>query len=99
MKHRDEFNLAKLQMLQALARSQIAVASMIEQSAGIAGQYKLPVAMLHEQLRSLAGYQSTMISQLSGLRLQQPKRGRLTCRPWLNHEIVNNEIGKRYRFE
>jgi hypothetical protein len=80
-----EFITAKIHMLQALARSQTAIANMLEQTAGVAGHYQLPVSLLHEQLRSLAGYQSTMIAQLSGIQIKQPVQG-IPAKPWLNRK-------------
>lgn len=84
MNHIDEFNLTKLQMLQALARSQTALASILEQTAIAAAQYQLPVTLIQEQLRSLARYQSTMIAQLSGVQVKRVKCRVPTHRPWLN---------------
>jgi hypothetical protein len=84
MNHIDQFNLTKLQMLQALARSQTALASILEQTAIVAAQYQLPINLIQEQLRSLARYQSTMIAQLSGIQLKRVNRRVPTHRPWLN---------------
>jgi hypothetical protein len=84
-----EFNLAKLQMLQALTRSQAAIASMLEQAAATAQQYRLPASLIREQLRSLAGYQSTMIAQLSGVQIKQAVRCKPTHRPWLNNKLLH----------
>ncbi len=87
MNHHDELKQAKLQMLQAIARSQAALANIMEHTAMSAGQYQIPISLIREQLRSLAGYQSTMIAQLSGIQVKQVKRGMPVHRPWLNHVI------------
>lgn len=88
MSHIDEFNLTKLQMLQALARSQTAIASILEQTAIVATEYQLPVSLIQEQLHSLAQYQSTMIAQLSGIQVKRVIRGVPTHRPWLNSKLM-----------
>lgn len=84
----DEFNEAKIQMLQALSRSQAAIASILEQTAIVATQYQLPVSLIREQLRMLAGYQSSMITQLSGIQLKRVIRGKPVVQPWLNTKLI-----------
>ncbi|MEX1030819.1 MAG: hypothetical protein WDZ91_12365 [Paenibacillaceae bacterium] len=87
-KQEIEFNLTKLQMLQALTRSQAAIASILEQTAAVAYQYQLPASQIREQLRSLASYQSTMITQLSGVQVKRVIRSKPTHRPWLNTKHI-----------
>lgn len=82
-----QLNMNKLQMLQALTRSQAAIASILEQTALAANEYQLPASLIREQLRLLAGYQSTMISQLSGVRIKQVIRCKPTNGPWLNIKL------------
>jgi hypothetical protein len=83
-----EWNATKLQMLQALTRSQAAIACMLEQAAAAAHQYQLPASLIREQLRSLAGYQSAMISQLSGVQFKMAVRCKPAHRPWLNNKLL-----------
>lgn len=91
MNHYDELNQAKLQMLQALARSQAALASIMEHTAMVAIQHRLPVSLIQEQLRSLANYQSTMITQLSGIHVKQVNRKMPTHQPWLNSVLLRSK--------
>jgi|DewCreStandDraft_1066081.scaffolds.fasta_scaffold00149_30 hypothetical protein len=89
MNHSEEYKLAKLQMLQALARSQTALASILEQTAIVSSQYQVPVRLIQEQLRSLANYQSTMIAQLSGIHVKRVIHKMPAHGPWLNSKITS----------
>ncbi len=87
MSYQEELNRTKLEMLQALTRSQIALAGIMEHTAVSATHYRIPVSLIEEQLRSLASYQSTMIAQLSGIQLKVVRLRKPTHRPWLNSKI------------
>ena len=88
----DEYNLTMLQMLQALARSQCAIASIMEQAALVATEFQLPVSLIQDQLRTLANYQSAMITQLSGIRVMRVKCGEPANEPWLNNKLMLRKL-------
>jgi hypothetical protein len=75
---------AQVAMLEALARSQTAVARMLECAADAAEEAKLPAALIRQELRALAEAQSAMIAVVAGIAPRRPKRGGPPAPPWLH---------------
>ncbi len=92
MTRHEQTSLVQIDMLRALARSQHAVARMMDSAADAACELHLDEAMLREQLRALAGYQSSLIARLSGLRLRAPKQGAPAERPWLAPGVAGKSL-------
>lgn len=83
----ERADAAKLHMLEALAQSQHAVVRLMEQAADTATEYRLPAALLGEQLRLLAAHQGSIIAKLSGLEVRRPRRG-TPLHPWLSPQLI-----------
>ncbi|WP_239004642.1 hypothetical protein [Paenibacillus tepidiphilus] len=73
----------KLEMIRSIARSQAALAAILESIAEITGQSELTARKLSDNIRILSQYQSAMCRMMSGISLHQPKRG-IPAAPWLN---------------
>ena len=96
MNQYEQLAIAKINMLHALSRSQSAVAQILEHTANAACEYKLPVALIGEQLQVIANYQSSLLAQISGLMPRYPKLGNPKERPWLNDKLTPS-IGEAAR--
>lgn len=73
----------KLEMIRSIARSQAALAAILESIAEITGQSELTARKLSDNIRILSQYQSAMCRMMSGISLHRPKRG-IPAAPWLN---------------
>lgn len=73
-------------MLEALARSQGAVARLLESAADAAAAQAIPAALIRAELRALANAQSAMLGALTGLAPPRLKRGGPPPPPWLHPE-------------
>ncbi|WP_019908771.1 hypothetical protein [Paenibacillus sp. HW567] len=73
----------KLEMIRSIARSQAALADILESIAEITGQSELTARKLSDNIRILSQYQSSMCRMMSGISLHQPKLG-IPAAPWLN---------------
>lgn len=89
--HDERAAEAGLSMLEALARSQTAVARMLECAADASVAARLPAALLREELRSLANVQSTMIAALTGIAPPRLKRGGPPPPPWLHPQVSRGQ--------
>lgn len=78
------FASAQLTLLEALARSQTAVARMLESAADVSAVAGLPPALLREQLRVLANVQRAMIASVAGIDPPRMKAGGPPPAPWLH---------------
>ncbi|MDI4644395.1 MULTISPECIES: hypothetical protein [Cohnella] len=73
---------AKLAMLKAIARSQEAMARMLESAADISAAGMPSAAALREHVRVLTGLQAEMARSVAGISWKPPKQGR-PAGPWL----------------
>lgn len=73
----------KLEMIRSIARSQAALAAILESIAEITGQSELTARKLSDNIRILSGYQSAMCRMMSGISLHEPKQG-VPAAPWLS---------------
>ncbi|MHA6534635.1 hypothetical protein [Paenibacillus sp. BAC0078] len=73
----------KLELIRSIARSQAALADILESIAEITGQSELTARKLSDNIRILSQYQSSMCRMISGISLHQPKLG-IPAAPWLN---------------
>lgn len=84
---------AQLALLEALARSQSAVARMLEAAADAAASARLPAASIRKQLNALARVQGAMISAVAGVAPPRVKRGGPPPAPWLRPEAAGGRRG------
>ena len=75
---------AQIAMMEAMARSQAAVARMLECAADAAEEAKLPATLIRQELRALAEAQSAMTAVVAGTVPRRPKRGGPPAPPWLH---------------
>ncbi|CAI6043077.1 hypothetical protein [Cohnella sp. JJ-181] len=73
---------AKLSMLKAIARSQEAMARMLESAADVSAAGDPSAAVLREHVRVLTGLQAAMARSVAGVSWAQPKQG-VPAGPWL----------------
>lgn len=73
----------KLEMIRSIARSQAALATILESIAELTGHSELTARKLSENVRILSQYQSTMCRMMSGISLNRHKTG-VPAAPWLN---------------
>lgn len=73
----------KLEMIRSIARSQAALADILESIAEITGQSEQTARKLSDNIRILSQYQSSMCRMMTGISLHQPKLG-IPAAPWLN---------------
>lgn len=84
---------ARLSMLESLARSQAAVARMLESAADAARCADIPARLIRQELRALARVQSAMLETVSGTRLRRIRRGGPPAPPWLHRRVGAGEDG------
>lgn len=80
----------KLEMIRSIARSQAALAAILESIAEITGQSELTARKLSDNIRILSQYQSAMCRMMSGISLHQPKQGSLR-----HHGLTSMRKGRR----
>lgn len=73
---------AKLSMLRAIARSQEAMARMLESAADVSASWEPSAAVLREHVRVLTGLQAAMAKSVAGVSWRPPKHG-VPAQPWL----------------
>lgn len=72
----------KLEMIRSIARSQAALAAILESLAEVTGYSELAARRLCENVRVLSEYQSAMCRMMSGISLRRQKEG-VPSPPWL----------------
>ncbi|KAA8995418.1 hypothetical protein F4V43_19370 [Paenibacillus spiritus] len=72
----------KLEMIRSIARSQSALAAILESVAEVAGESPLAARRLCDNVRILSEYQSAMCRMMSGISLGPVKTG-IPAPPWL----------------
>jgi len=83
---RDREYEIKLHMLESIARSQRAIASMLESAAAVTAACGISPAVLREHLRALDGMQAALLRAVCGVSWRRPKRGR-PQKPWLSAAV------------
>ena len=73
---------ARVAMISSIARSQEALAGILENIAEVSAHSDVTSRKLAENIRHLTGYQSVMTEMLTGVRLNRTKRG-CPSSPWL----------------
>ncbi|SMF89508.1 hypothetical protein SAMN05661091_4673 [Paenibacillus uliginis N3/975] len=76
---------AKVAMISSIARSQDALAGILENIAEITAHSDVTARKLAENIRLLNAYQSVMAEMLTGIRLNRSKLGK-PASPWLKPE-------------
>lgn len=76
----------KLQLMAAIARSQEALAKILESVADITEAAGVPPATLHEHVRVLTGMQGALLRTVSGTSWRPPVRGK-PASPWLSDTV------------
>ncbi|WP_068620043.1 hypothetical protein [Paenibacillus tuaregi] len=76
----------KLQLVQSLAKSQAAIARILDSIADVTEQSETASKQLCENIRVLTNYQSAMAGMLTGIRLNRQYYGTPTT-PWINPSL------------
>lgn len=76
----------KLQLLDAITRSQTALAKILENVAGVTDTAGVSPATLNEHVRVLTGMQEALLRTVSGSSWQPPVRGK-SAAPWLSDVV------------
>lgn len=84
----------KLEMIRSIARSQAALAAILESIAEVTGQSELTARKISDNIRILSGYQSAMCRMMSGISLHEPKEG-VPAAPWLSKACSGGKAGRR----
>ncbi|SEU18748.1 hypothetical protein [Paenibacillus sp. NFR01] len=84
----------KLDLIRSIARSQAALAAILESIAEITGQSEQTARKLSDNIRILSQYQSSMCRKLTGISLHQPKEG-IPAAPWLHRDLRTEASGQR----
>ena len=77
----------KLEMIRSIARSQAALATILESIAELTGHSELTARKLCDNVRILSQYQSAMCRMMSGISLHRHKTG-TPAAPWLKQDCV-----------
>lgn len=91
------FARAQLALLEALARSQTAVARMLESAADVSLAAGLPPDLIREQLRVLANVQCAMIASVTGIAPPRMKAGGPPPAPWLHPGTRRFAVSRKSR--
>lgn len=83
--HEEEARL-KLHILHSLARSQRALAVMIESMADIAGRSSSVARGLAEQIEAISKYQRAIAVKMIGVKIRRKRRGKPGL-PWLHRKL------------
>ncbi|MFC5405508.1 hypothetical protein [Cohnella soli] len=77
----------KLKLMNAITRSQEALARMLESTADVSGATGVPPEILHEHVRVLTGMQGALLRLVSGQSWRPPVKGEPGA-PWLSGEVT-----------
>lgn len=77
----------KLEMIRSIARSQAALANILESIAEVTGHSETVARKLCDNIRILSEYQSAMCRMMSGISLHRQKRG-VPAAPWLQTGLI-----------
>ncbi|MCY9516460.1 hypothetical protein [Paenibacillus apiarius] len=83
MMQREQEQRARIDMIQAIVRSQTALARMLEQIADVADHSEASVKRLKDNIRLLSDYQLALCGMITGWRSRQLTLGTPTS-PWLH---------------
>jgi len=78
----DREHAARVAMISSIARSQEALAGILQNIAEVSAHSDVTARKLAENIRLLTGYQSIMTEMLTGIRLNRTKQGS-PASPWL----------------
>nr|AYQ71436.1 hypothetical protein EAV92_01845 [Cohnella candidum] len=84
----------KLQILESIARSQTALAVLLENTAGVVAEAGVSPVLIREHARAIEGMQAALLRSVTGFSWQRPKRG-IPVPPWIGAGI--HPIRKRSR--
>lgn len=99
-RYRREEQEARLLLITALARSQHALARLLENAADAADHLPGMAAKLREHIRLLTGIQMSLAESVTGRTLLGGKRSWKPAPPWINQSVRleprgGNEVGNR----
>lgn len=83
--HYDRRTEAQIKMVEAMARSQAALARLLEQLADISELSRHQSNLIHDNIVSLTHYQQSLCHTVTGWRWREVKQGSAGM-PWLNHQ-------------
>lgn len=83
----------KLEMLRAIARSQEALARMLDSAADVTGAAGLSATTLKEHVRVMTGLQRALLESVAGTSWRPPAAGN-PAPPWLSRQVCD---GSKHR--
>ncbi|MFE5320261.1 hypothetical protein ACFQ88_16250 [Paenibacillus sp. NPDC056579] len=83
--HEQEVRM-KLHILNSLARSQRALAVILESMADVAGSSQMVAKGLAEQIEAFSKYQRQIAVKMIGVKLRRRRYGK-PAKPWLNRKL------------
>ncbi|GFN31010.1 hypothetical protein [Paenibacillus xylaniclasticus] len=91
---KDKTRSVKLDLIASIARSQHALARILESVADVTSHHD-PLAMrLRHNIEHLSRLQQTLVESVTGIRLGEPRRGR-PAKPWPNRARLAKSVRSR----
>ncbi|TVY11840.1 hypothetical protein [Paenibacillus cremeus] len=90
MSWQEQENRTKLHILNSLARSQRALARIMESIADVVEGTEPTAQKLAEHIEAISKYQRQLSSKMMGIRLRRKTYGRVTMKPWI-HPMVRRK--------
>lgn len=99
MNWHEEENKVKLHILHSLARSQRALARMIESVADVIEGSEAAARKLSEQIEAISRYQRQIAVKMTGVRIRRLRRLRrgIPGKPWLGEAVKKTVLRERVR--
>ncbi|MDO3676023.1 hypothetical protein [Paenibacillus ehimensis] len=99
MNWHEEENKVKLHILHSLARSQRALARMIESVADVVEGSEETARKLSVQMEAISRYQGQIAMKMAGVRIRRLRRSRrgIPGKPWLGEEVKRTVSRERVR--
>ncbi|WP_211234372.1 hypothetical protein [Paenibacillus taiwanensis] len=91
----DRENEAKIGMVEAITRSQLALARLLEQLADVSGHSEVQIKLMYDNIHLLSQHQHALCHMVTGWRRRSLKKGNPAI-PWLNpvcHVEIDDQKG------
>ncbi|KEQ26320.1 hypothetical protein [Paenibacillus tyrfis] len=97
MNWHEEENKVKLHILHSLARSQRALARMIESMADVVEGSEEAARRLSVHVETISRYQRQLAMKMAGVRIRRRLRRGIPGKPWLGEKVRKTVIRERVR--
>ncbi|KPV61080.1 hypothetical protein QJ48_01745 [Paenibacillus sp. A3] len=97
MNWHEEENKVKLHILHSLARSQRALARMIESMADVVEGSEEAARRLLVHIETISRYQRQIAVKMAGVRIRRRLRRGIPGKPWLGEAVKKTVVRKRVR--